>query len=160
MAKTFLIYGVSKGLGKALIEGVPDQTDTVYGVSRTEPPFGGAQFHWIPADLSDIQSASIIKKQLGEKPIDTLIYNVGIWEKLAFTEEYDFESTSDVELLTMIQTNISACLLNLKALLSNLRLGNNSKIILLALRGGWIIIMAKKSPLARPSMPYAGLCNH
>lgn len=131
MAKTFLIYGVSKGLGKALVEGVPDQTDTVYGVSRTEPPFGGAQFHWISADLSDIQSASIIKKQLGEKPIDTLIYNVGIWEKLAFTEEYDFESTSDIELLTMIQTNIGACLLNLKALLSNLRLGTNSKIILI-----------------------------
>ncbi|WP_323086631.1 SDR family oxidoreductase [Providencia alcalifaciens] len=131
MAKKFLIYGVSKGLGKALVEGVPNQTDTVYGVSRTEPPFGDAQFHWIPADLSDTQSASIIKKQLSEKPIDTLIYNVGIWEKLAFTEEYDFESTSDIELLTMIQTNISACLLNLKALLSNLRLGTNSKIILI-----------------------------
>ncbi|MEQ5221212.1 SDR family oxidoreductase [Providencia alcalifaciens] len=131
MTKTFLIYGVSKGLGKAFVEALPDYTDTVYGVSRSEPPFKNPRFHWLPADLSDSQSALTIKNHIGEQPIDVLTYNVGIWEKLAFTAEYDFESTSDIELLTMIQTNISACLLNIKALLPNLRLGSNSKIILI-----------------------------
>jgi short-subunit dehydrogenase len=36
-SKTFLIYGVSKGLGKAIAELIPDSIDTVYGVSRSAP---------------------------------------------------------------------------------------------------------------------------
>ncbi|MEQ4653082.1 SDR family oxidoreductase [Providencia rettgeri] len=85
----------------------------------------------MPADLSDINSANTIKHVIQNQPIHTLIYNVGIWEKLAFNEEYQFESTDDIELLNMVQTNISACLLNLKVLLPNLRLAKNSKIILI-----------------------------
>lgn len=48
--------------------------------------------------------------------------------KLAFNEEYQFESTDDIELLNMVQTNISACLLNLKALLPNLRLAKTVRL--------------------------------
>lgn len=131
MSNTCLIYGVSKGLGKALVEGVPSPNDIIYGVSRSKPPFEQANFHWIPADLSDNQSANIIKDTIKQQPINTLIYNVGIWEKLAFSDEYQFETSDDIEILNMIQTNISACLLNLKALLPNLRLAKNSKIILI-----------------------------
>lgn len=131
MSKTCLIYGVSKGLGKALVEGFPEKADHIYGVSRSKPPFEHINFTWIPADLNDIHSANAIKQIIQDQPIHTLIYNVGIWEKLAFSEEYQFESTDDIELLNMIQTNISACLLNLKALLPNLRLAKNSKIILI-----------------------------
>ena len=131
MSKTFLIYGVSKGLGKALVEGILSKKDLIYGVSRSTPSFEADNFHWIKADLNQASCAQIIKNVIGEQPINTLIYNVGIWEKLAFTEEYSFESTDDIELLNIIQTNISSCLLNLKNLLSNLRLANNSKVILI-----------------------------
>ncbi|EPL9568495.1 SDR family oxidoreductase [Providencia rettgeri] len=131
MSNTCLIYGVSKGLGKALVEGVPRPNDVIYGVSRSKPPFEQANFHWIPADLSDNQSANIIKDTIKQQPINTLIYNVGIWEKLAFSDEYQFETSDDIEILNMVQTNISACLLNLKALIPNLRLAQNSKIILI-----------------------------
>lgn len=131
MSKTFLIYGVSKGLGKAIIEGIPSEKDFIYGVSRSVPPFKADNFHWIQADLNQINCAQIIKNEVGERPINTLIYNVGIWEKLAFTEEYTFESTDNLELLNIIQTNISSCLLNLKSLLANLRLADNSKVILI-----------------------------
>ncbi|MEX6257049.1 hypothetical protein [Providencia huaxiensis] len=37
MSKTYLIYGVSKGLGKALVEGIPTNKELVYGVSRSNP---------------------------------------------------------------------------------------------------------------------------
>ncbi|MEQ4675417.1 SDR family oxidoreductase [Providencia vermicola] len=131
MSNTCLIYGVSKGLGKALVEGVPCPSDVIYGVSRSKPPFEQSNFYWIQADLSDNQSANIIKNTIKQQPINTLIYNVGIWEKLAFSDEYQFETSEDIEILNMIQTNISACLLNLKALLPNLRLAKNSKIILI-----------------------------
>lgn len=131
MSKIYLIYGVSKGLGKALVEGISTSEDTVYGVSRSKPPFEQANFHWLQADLNDGQCANTIKSIIKQQPVDTLIYNVGIWEKLAFSDEYQFETTDDIEMLNMIQTNISACLLNLKALLPNLRLTQNSKIILI-----------------------------
>ncbi|MDD9341522.1 SDR family NAD(P)-dependent oxidoreductase [Providencia heimbachae] len=131
MSKTFLIYGVSKGLGKALVEGIPSSNDLIYGVSRSAPPFKQDNFHWIQADLNTLNCAQSIKNVIENQPINTLIYNVGIWEKLAFMDEYSFEETDDVELLNIIQTNISACLLNLKAMLSNLRLADNSKVILI-----------------------------
>lgn len=131
MSKTCLIYGVSRGLGKALVQGIPTSEDTIYGVSRSKPPFEHANFHWIQTDLNDVQCANTIKNVIKQQPVDTLIYNVGIWEKLAFSDEYQFETTDDIELLNMIQTNISACLLNLKALLPNLRLAQNSKVILI-----------------------------
>ncbi|MEZ2759780.1 SDR family oxidoreductase [Providencia vermicola] len=131
MSNTCLIYGVSKGLGKALVEGVPGPNDVIYGVSRSKPPFEQSNFYWIQADLSDNQSANIIKNTIKQQPINALIYNVGIWEKLAFSDKYQFETSDDIEILNMIQTNISACLLNLKALLPNLRLAKNSKIILI-----------------------------
>ncbi|MEX9294872.1 SDR family NAD(P)-dependent oxidoreductase [Providencia alcalifaciens] len=131
MSKTYLIYGVSKGLGKALVEGIPTNEELVYGVSRSKPPFEQSNFTWLPADLNDSQSANIIKDKVKEQPINTLIYNVGIWENLAFSDDYQFETTDDLELLNIIQTNISACLLNLKMLLPNLRSAENSKIILI-----------------------------
>lgn len=131
MTKNFLVYGVSKGLGKALIEGIPSKQDTIYGVSRSRPSFVSDNFHWIQTDLSEASSAEVVKNSLQETPIDCLIYNVGIWEKHAFTDEYQFEATTDAEILTMIQTNISACILHLKAMLPNLRLATNSKIILI-----------------------------
>ncbi|EMN0828281.1 SDR family oxidoreductase [Providencia rettgeri] len=131
MSKTYLIYGVSKGLGKALVEGIPTNEELVYGVSRSKPSFEQSNFTWLPADLNDSQSANIIKDKVKEQPINTLIYNVGIWENLAFSDDYQFETTDDLELLNIIQTNISACLLNLKMLLPNLRSAENSKIILI-----------------------------
>nr|ELR5224783.1 SDR family oxidoreductase [Providencia rettgeri] len=131
MSKTYLIYGVSKGLGKALVEGIPTNEELVYGVSRSKPPFEQSNFTWLPADLNDSQSANIIKDKVKEQPINTLIYNVGIWENLALSDDYQFETTDDLELLNIIQTNISACLLNLKMLLPNLRSAENSKIILI-----------------------------
>ena len=131
MSNTFLIYGVSKGLGKAIVEGIPSNNDTIYGVSRSCPPFKQANFHWIQVDLSQADCAQHVKNTLTDRPIHTLIYNVGIWETFAFTDEYAFEDTDDIELLNLIQTNITACLLNLKMMLSNLRLAQNSKIILI-----------------------------
>ena len=51
LSKTFLIYGVSKGLGKAIAKLIPDSIDTVYGVSRSAPE-GIDNLNWISTDLS------------------------------------------------------------------------------------------------------------
>lgn len=131
MNKTFLIYGVSKGLGKAMIEGLAAPADKIYGVSRSEPTSNHPNFHWIKADLATLTSAQEIKQVIKDEPIDYLIYNVGIWESHAFTDEYRFDESSDIETINMIQTNITSCILNLKMMLANLKKSPNAKIILI-----------------------------
>ena len=131
LSKNFLIYGVSKGLGKAIIQSIPESHDVIYGISRSIP-ISMANLNWIEADLSSSEtSVHQIKEIINDNKIDVLIYNVGIWEMNAFTEEYDFEKISSLEINQMISTNITTCIQSLQALLKNLRASNNAKVILI-----------------------------
>jgi short-subunit dehydrogenase len=132
--KTYLIIGTSKGLGQAISHTLPSKEDKVYGVSRSqhtsEPE--STNFEWIGADLAQPQAAvQKITDTIGTQPIDYLIYNVGIWEHNAFSDDYDFNQNTQQEILTMINTNISSCILLIQALLSNLKQSPNAKIILI-----------------------------
>ncbi|MBJ8482871.1 SDR family oxidoreductase [Acinetobacter vivianii] len=129
--KTFLIYGVSKGLGKAIVQAVPKPTDTIYGVSRSQPK-EIPNLSWICTDLSNPEQAvSDIKIAIGQQKIDVLIYNVGIWEQHAFSEDYNFEDVSATEINQIINTNITTCILSIQSLIENLKLSDNAKIILI-----------------------------
>ncbi len=129
--KTFLIYGVSKGLGKAIVQAVPKPTDTIYGVSRTQPQ-ETPNLSWICTDLSNPEQAvSDIKIAIGQQKIDVLIYNVGIWEQQSFSKDYNFENVSAAEIHQIINTNITTCILSIQSLIENLKLSNNAKIILI-----------------------------
>ncbi|ENW83180.1 hypothetical protein F909_00772 [Acinetobacter sp. ANC 3929] len=129
--KTFLIYGVSKGLGKAIVQAVAKPTNTIYGVSRTQPQ-EILNLNWICTDLSKPESAvSDVKTAIGQQQIDVLIYNVGIWEQQAFSDNYNFENISAAEINQIIHTNISTCILSIQSLIENLKLSNNAKIILI-----------------------------
>ena len=120
LSKNFLIYGVSKGLGKAIIQSIPESHDVIYGISRSIP-ISMANLNWIEADLSSSEtSVHQIKEIINDNKIDVLIYNVGIWETNAFTDEYDFEKISPLEINQMISTNITTCIQSLQALLKNL----------------------------------------
>lgn len=133
--KTFLIYGASKGLGKAICQALPSEGDAVFLVSRTQPRYIEARLPnriWIPADLGmPHHSASVIKETIGDAIVDCLIYNVGIWEKAGFTADYNFEQTDNGEIEQIIQTNITSCLLAIKSILPNLRQSTNGKIIII-----------------------------
>lgn len=131
LSKTFLIYGVSKGLGKAIAKLIPDSIDTVYGVSRSAPE-GIDNLNWISTDLSYPEDAvHTVKKVVGEDKIDILIYNVGIWENNAFTASYNFKEVSSIELNKIINTNISTCIQSLQSLIDNLKRSDNAKVILI-----------------------------
>ena len=129
--KTFLIYGVSKGLGNAIVQTIPKPTDTIYGVSRTQP-HEIPNLNWIRTDLSKSEQAvSDVKAVIGQQKIDVLIYNVGIWEQQAFSEHYNFENVAAAEINQIINTNISTCILSIQSLIANLKLSDNAKIILI-----------------------------
>ncbi|WP_436862818.1 SDR family oxidoreductase [Acinetobacter haemolyticus] len=129
--KTFLIYGVSKGLGKAIVQTVSKPTDTIYGVSRTQPQ-EIPNLNWICTDLSKSkQAVSDVKAVIGQQKIDVLIYNVGIWEQQAFNENYNFENVSAAEINQIINTNITTCIQSIQSLFENLKCSDNAKIILI-----------------------------
>jgi short-subunit dehydrogenase len=132
---TYLVYGVSKGLGKAILKFLPGNADKVFGISRTRPSYPEATAGhnvWIQADLSRPQEAvKTIKEAIGADKIDYLIYNTGIWEKTGFTPDYDFEQLDNNEIEEMISTNLTSSVLSIKSLLPNLKLSGNGKIIII-----------------------------
>lgn len=137
--KNILITGGSRGLGAAFSLGVPDKGDRVWLVSRSQPNLSaddGIQRFWIQADLASDDSAAIISSAVGDKPLDTLIYNAGIWESSAFSSRYKMERISLAETQRIIAVNMTAAITTVQALLPNLRQSANPKIILIGSTSG------------------------
>ncbi|MCX2452561.1 SDR family NAD(P)-dependent oxidoreductase [Pedobacter sp. PLR] len=133
-SKTYLIYGISKGLGRALTELVPSANDQIYGVSRTKPPYldDHKNLSWVQADLSKpMEAIHEIKANIGGQKIDYLIYNVGIWEQTAFSDDYNFQDIKPEETLTLVNTNVTSCILAIQSFLENLKQSENAKIIII-----------------------------
>ena len=129
--QNFLIFGASKGLGKAMVQSFCSAENQIYTVSRTAP-IAMRGVHWIEADLSySMPSVERIKAVIDHQKIDVLIYNLGLWETTAFTERYDFEKISSVEIQQMISVNITSCIKSIQALLPNLRASAHAKVILI-----------------------------
>lgn len=129
--QTFLVYGVSQGLGEAIIQTIPKTTDKIYGISRTEPQ-KMANLNWICADLTRPSKAvKKVKNIIKNQKIDVFIYNVGVWENQAFTDAYNFESISSTEIEKIININMRSCIQSIQSLLDNLKQSNNAKIILI-----------------------------
>lgn len=130
-----MVVGASKGLGKALIEGLGEPGDTLIGVSRSRPEQlnhkADVQVRWIEANLAEpAKAAQAIEASVAENGLDTLIYNLGIWEELAFDPAYDFLADSDEQLEAIVTCNITATLLLIKRLLPVLLDSANPRIIL------------------------------
>ena len=94
-----LIVGASKGLGKAFVEGLAGDDDTVIVISRNMPKDlhlkTEAKVDWISVDMSDsIHASNNIEKQVPAE-LDVIIYNLGIWEEQAFSNSYQFLKSSD-----------------------------------------------------------------
>lgn len=130
-----MVVGASKGLGKALMEGLGQVGDTLIGVSRTRPsaftPVAGVEAQWIEANLAEPTTAALIIEQaVTDGGLDTLVYNLGIWEELAFDSAYSFLADQDAKLQAIVNCNITATILLIKRLLPVLLKSNAPRIIL------------------------------
>ena len=129
-----MIIGASKGLGRALVEGVGDTGDTIIGVSRQRPhdiqSINGATIGWIEADMSQPVQAVNALAAAAPQAIDVLIYNLGIWETQAFSDAYNFLNDSDDSLQQLVEVNITATLLALKRLMPNVLRSDKTHVIL------------------------------
>lgn len=130
-----MVIGASKGLGKALMEGLGDPGDLLIGVSRSRPADSVAQpgvtVQWLEADLADpAKAADLLAHCAAESGLDTLIYNLGIWEDAAFDEGYDFLADRDEQVQAIVNCNVTAPVLLIKRLLPILLRSQRPRIIL------------------------------
>lgn len=130
-----MVVGASKGLGKALIEGLGEPGDTLIGVSRSRPEQldhnPDVQVQWVEANLAEpAKAAQVIEAAVAQGGLDTLIYNLGIWEEFAFDPAYNFLGDSDEQLEAIVTCNITSTLLLIKRLLPVLLKSANPRIIL------------------------------
>ncbi|CRM13843.1 SDR family NAD(P)-dependent oxidoreductase [Pseudomonas sp. 58 R 12] len=130
-----MVVGASKGLGKALIEGLGEAGDTLLGVSRSRPEHldhkAGVEVKWMEANLAKpAQAAQVIAETILESGLDTLIYNLGIWEEFAFDPTYNFLADDDDQIEAIVTCNITSTLLLIKRLLPVLLKSPNPRIIL------------------------------
>ncbi|MCU7374090.1 SDR family NAD(P)-dependent oxidoreductase [Paucibacter sp. O1-1] len=132
--KNILVVGASKGLGRAFVEGLGQDGDTVIGVSRSRPAAlsggPGVTQDWIVADLSDPRAAVDAIEAQSPAALDVIIYNLGLWESRAFGEDYDFLADEDAALIELLNTNTVAAILLLKRLLPRLLSAAKPHIIL------------------------------
>lgn len=140
MSKNFIIFGASQGLGDAFAKGVPTKGDMVWLVSRTRPKSldinDGVHRKWLSVDLSSQQHIASLKDTLKDIPIDVLIYNVGVWEKHGFEDNYTFDNDTTDDISNLININLTSTITYIQALLPNLRQASNGKIILIGSTAG------------------------
>lgn len=130
-----MVVGASKGLGKALVEGLGEHGDTLIGVSRTQPSDisarSGVRLEWVEADLGAPSSAAgLLERSAADGGLDTLVYNLGIWEDAAFDDRYDFLVDRDEQLQAIVNCNVTAPILLIKRLVPVLLRSERPRIIL------------------------------
>lgn len=130
-----MVVGASKGLGRAFMDGLGDCGDRLIGVSRSRPADlqarDGIAVDWIEADLgTPLAAIRQIDEHLGNRGLDTLIYNLGIWEDRAFADDYAFLDDRDEQLQSIVSCNVTAPILLIKRLLPLLLRSDRPRIIL------------------------------
>lgn len=129
-----LVVGASRGLGRALVEGLPAPGDTIIGVSRRAPTDielpQNVELQWIEADMSNPAAAVQAISEGAPSKLDVIIYNLGIWENRAFEDDYRFARDADTEIIDMINVNITGAILTLKHLVDRLENSDKPQVIL------------------------------
>jgi short-subunit dehydrogenase len=129
-----LILGASRGLGAALVEGLPRKGDCVFGLSRSEPAWrrkkSAIKRHWIEADLCELGAVQNARREIGKAPIDALIHVAGIWD------EAPFEEMHDDEIAEILDVDLRAFLAFTRGLAPNLRRADHAKIIAIGSTNG------------------------
>lgn len=132
MIEQMLIVGGSRGIGLAAAEHYHPKVKNLICVSRTRSPFG----RWIEADLALNSDLDRVSAAFKNQPLDALLYLGGIWEKNAFTADYDFANSSDDEIDRVIAVNLIAPIKLVRRLIPALKRAANPKVIFIGSLSG------------------------
>ncbi len=121
-----IVAGASRGLGMALYQGLRNEFDKSFLLSRSKPSLeDDRSAKWVEMDLSKPDKLlGCIKPFVHNAPVDTLIYNAGIWENDTF------RNTSQQELIDIINVNLTSLITLVHALHDNLVAGKGNIILI------------------------------
>ncbi|MEM8836833.1 MAG: SDR family oxidoreductase [Pseudomonadota bacterium] len=129
---TYLVIGASRGIGGAVAAHLAAEGADLYSVSRSASEAGT----WIEADVGSVEGINKVAAALGERTLDALLFLGGVWEKGAFTEDYDFLEATTEETLQMIAVNLTGPILLAQRLAKNLAQSQNGRIVLMGSMSG------------------------
>lgn len=132
MKRRILVVGASRGIGAAVSQFYDSSGDDVISVSRTPSKIG----EWIGADISKPDGIKQVIRTVSARPIDALLFMGGAWEMGAFTDDYDFETSSHAETQAIINVNLIAPIEITKGLLENLRKSANPRAVFMGATSG------------------------
>lgn len=110
-----VVVGASRGLGKALVDSLSGAGLEVVAASRTRPGGSRSGATWIECDVRVADDVAMLADLVGRRPLDLLIYNVGIWETGRFVD------SSIDELANVIDTNVTGLIRVVHAFVEGLR---------------------------------------
>ncbi|MEO1584386.1 MAG: SDR family oxidoreductase [Planctomycetota bacterium] len=124
---TYLVTGANRGIGLALAKQLAGRQDIVLGTARdpggaTEAFEAGVEM--LELDVADAKSVVGLAEQVGDRPIDVLINNAGVYNDKAGLEETDVEKFNDC-----MRVNVAGPLAVTMALLPKLEHGGKQLIV-------------------------------
>ena len=119
---TTLITGANRGVGRALFDALSARGDNVIGTHRDAPAEG-----WLRLDVADPVSVSAMARDWGDRPLDLLVCNAGLYADKGMRLEDGYPP--DVW-AREFAVNVTGAFLVIQALLPNLRAARGKIAIL------------------------------
>lgn len=130
--REIIVVGASRGIGASVARHFVEKGDSVLSVSRTQAVAG----KWIQADISTPEGIEIIGENVGQSRLDALLFMGGVWENGAFSDQYDFMTSSYQETRFVISVNTIAPIELTKSLVKNLVKSDNPRVIFIGALSG------------------------
>lgn len=139
---TYLITGSNRGIGLEFVRKLAERGETVIATCRDRSRAEDLQrlsqeqerveIHEL--DVADAQSISSFGSQLGDRPVDVLINNAGVYGP----REAGFGKLDEADWQQVLQVNSVAPLLLTQKLMASLRAGSDKKLVFITSKMGSI----------------------
>eukprot|EP01031_Cornospumella_fuschlensis_P008267 gene8267-10197_t len=124
---TYLVTGVNRGIGLALVEGLLARGHAVIGTTRNgEAPFEHPNFRVLACDIGDTASVRAAAQALPE-PIDVLIQNAGVFGP----RRQELADLAPDVFLEVLNANVVGPWRVLQAFLPNLKRSSPARVLMI-----------------------------
>lgn len=145
MAKTILITGANRGIGRELAAQAVARGDDVTGTARDPAAVSAPPCRLVKADVSDPESLAHLSEGV---PLDLLICNAGQYLARAGFED---PSQTPEAWSSVLMTNVAGILFTVRAVIGRLRAAPGAKVAVISSRMGSTARSPGGSPLYRSS---------
>lgn len=145
---TILITGAASGLGAAFLQAyVKDQGNIIIATDRNEVGTSNPRVQFHAVDIRSQESINTLASKLKDQPIDLAIHSAGV---RGLVEEIHEQKPDDVAaaetiaamdlatLMSAFHINAAGTFMLLRALLPNLRMARDAKVVVMSSRMGSI----------------------